>query len=90
MISYYLILIGLYSVLTINNELINFEENLLYKHIKTQTNLDSFYRQLIKSNKIDDLKSLQNIINENDIRNLNIEHKVNILFLKMPVRVQKS
>jgi len=68
----------LYSVLTINNELINLEGNLLYKHIQTRTNLDSFYRQLIKSNKIDDLKSLQNIINENDIRDLNVEHKVNI------------
>jgi hypothetical protein len=73
-----LILIGSYKVLTINNKLNNLETNLLYKHIKTQNHLELFYQKLIQSNNIYDLKLLKNTINENDIRNLNIQNKVNI------------
>ncbi|CAF1168726.1 unnamed protein product [Rotaria sp. Silwood1] len=69
------ILVGSYTVLTNNNILNNFEENLLYKHIKTKTNLDLFYRKFINTNSIDNLKVIQNIHHDNDIRDLNIEHK---------------
>jgi hypothetical protein len=73
-----LVLAELHSILTINIELINLEENLLYSHIKTKNDLDSFYQKLIQSNGIDDAKLIRNVINENDIRELNFEHKVNI------------
>jgi hypothetical protein len=73
-----LILVKSYQVLALNRELTNIEEHLLYSHIKVQTNLNLFYQKLIQSNNIDDLKSLRSIINENDIRELKIEHKVDI------------
>ncbi|CAM2726371.1 unnamed protein product [Rotaria socialis] len=70
-----LILLGSYTVLTYNNLLTNFEENLLHAHIKTKTDLDLFYRRFIESNSIDDLKVVQNIQHDNNIRDLNIKHK---------------
>lgn len=83
---YYLIII-LYlveknKVLSINNELNIFEKNLLYTHIKTVNDLELFYKKILQSNNIDDLKLLKNIINSNDIENLNFENKVNISILK--------
>jgi hypothetical protein len=72
------ILVGSYSVLSINRELTNLEKNLLYTHIKTSNDLNLFYQKLLQSNDIHDLKFLRNIINENDLREFNIEHKVNI------------
>ncbi|CAF5063295.1 unnamed protein product, partial [Rotaria magnacalcarata] len=69
------ILLGSYTVLTYNNLLNNFEENLLHSHIKTKTDLDLFYRKFIESNSIDNLKVIQNIQHDNSIRDLNIKHK---------------
>jgi ABC-type thiamine transport system ATPase subunit len=65
------------SVLAINSELIQKEENLLYSHLKTQTNLSLFYQKLLKSNDIDDITRIQRIITQNDIQQFNLEHKVN-------------
>ncbi|CAF4284336.1 unnamed protein product, partial [Adineta steineri] len=46
-----------------------------YSHINTQNNLELFYQKLLQSNNIDDLKFIRNPINENDIQDLNVEHK---------------
>jgi hypothetical protein len=81
MIYYLIIILNLVEknkVLSINNELNTFEKNLLYTHIKTVNDLEIFYKKILQSNNIDDLKLLRNIINSNDIQNLNFENKVNI------------
>ncbi|CAF0895566.1 unnamed protein product [Adineta steineri] len=70
-----IILIDSSLVLAINIDLNNFEGNNLYSHINTQNNLELFYQKLLQSNNIDDLKFIRNPINENDIQDLNIEHK---------------
>jgi hypothetical protein len=79
MMIYYLIIILILVesyILAINNELSNLEKNLLYTYINTQNDLELFYQKILQSNNIDDLKLLRNTINENDIGNLNLEHKV--------------
>ncbi len=65
------------SVLAIDSELIQKEENLLYSHLKTQTNLSLFYQKLLKSNDIDDITRIQHIATQDDIQQFNLEHKVN-------------
>lgn len=71
-----LILVDVYQVLAINEELNHLEKNLIYQNLQTQNDLELFYRKMLQSNDIDDLKFLKNTIDENDIRNLNIENKV--------------
>jgi hypothetical protein len=71
-----LILVDVYQVLAINEELNHLEKNLIYQNLQTQNDLELFYRKILQSNDIDDLKFLKNTIDENDIRNLNIENKV--------------
>ncbi len=71
-----LILVDVYQVLAINEELNHLEKKLIYQNLQTQNDLELFYRKILQSNDIDDLKFLKNTIDENDIRNLNIENKV--------------
>jgi hypothetical protein len=52
------------------------EENLLYLHLKTQSNLSLFYQKILESNDIDDFTRIHHIITQNDIQQLNLEHKV--------------
>jgi len=66
------------SVLTLNMKLTNFEENLVYSHLKTETNLKLFYEKLIKSNDVDDPKDVRQKINNQDIQDGNISNKVKI------------
>jgi hypothetical protein len=66
------------SVLTLNMKLTNFEENLVYSHLKNETNLKLFYEKLIKSNDVDDPKDIRQKISKQDIENGNISNKVNI------------
>lgn len=83
MIYYFIVILilgDLSKVLTDNIELSNIERNLLYTHIKTENDLELFYQKIIQSNDVDDLKSLSDIINENDIRDLNFENKVNMKY----------
>jgi len=70
-------LLQFYSVLTIDNELIEIEENLLYSQVKTKSNLNLFYQKILQSNDIDDITRIHRIITLNDIQKLNLEHKVN-------------
>jgi len=63
-------------VLTLNNDLINFEENLLYSHLNNQTNLKLFYDKLIESNGIDNSSGIRQKITNEDIQQGNIENKV--------------
>jgi hypothetical protein len=67
----------LYSVLTIDNELIQIEENILYSHLKTSSQLSSVYQKLLESNDIDDITRIHRIVTQDDIQQLNFEHKVN-------------
>jgi hypothetical protein len=66
-----------YSVLTIDNELIEIEENLVYSKIKTKSKLNLFYQKILQSNDIDDITRIHRIITLKDIQKLNLEHKVN-------------
>jgi hypothetical protein len=68
---------GFHTVLTIDIELIEKEKNLFYSHLQTQSDLNLFYEKLLSSNGIDDIKTIQRAINQDDIRQLNLEHKVN-------------
>lgn len=63
-------------VLTLNNDLINLEENLLYSHLNNQTNLKLFYDKLIESNGIDNSSGIRHKITNEDIQQGNIENKV--------------
>ena len=71
-----LLLFGSDLVFGVNDELSQLETNLLHQHLKTMNDLNFFYQQLIRSNDVDDSRLLHTTINENDIRNQNIEHKV--------------
>lgn len=63
-------------VLTLNNDLINLEENFLYSHLNNQTNLKLFYDKLIESNGIDNSSGIRHKITNEDIQQGNIENKV--------------
>jgi hypothetical protein len=72
-----------YSVLTIDNDLIRIEENILYSYLKTQSNFTLFYDKILQSNDIDDIKRIHRIITQDDIQKFtddvvefNLEHKV--------------
>ena len=65
-------------VLTVNEELIRLQEDLLYSHLKNQTNLKLFYNKLIKSNGVDNLTHVRHKITDEDIQQGTIENKVNI------------
>ena len=66
----------LYSVLEINNKLIQIEQNLLYLHLKAPSDLNLFYEKLLESNDIDDRTRIQPTITQDNIRQQNFEHKV--------------
>lgn len=68
--------IGSYSVLMLNPKLSHLETNILYLYLKNQSNLESFYEKLIKSNGIDDPAHVPVKITKDDIRQGAIEHKV--------------
>jgi len=72
------IYLGKDSVLTLNIQLTNLEENLIYSHLKNQTNLKLFYNKLIESNGIDNLKDIHQKLTNEDIQKGNILNKVNI------------
>lgn len=59
----FIILVDLYEVLAINNQLIYLENHLIYQSIKTSNDLELFYQKILQS---DDLKFVNN-----DSRNLN-------------------
>ncbi|CAF2515211.1 unnamed protein product [Rotaria sp. Silwood2] len=71
----FLVHIELNSVLTLNIELSRLEENLLYSHLKNQTNLKLFYNKLIESNDVDDLTYIRHKITDEDIKQGTIENK---------------
>ncbi|CAF2954609.1 unnamed protein product [Rotaria sp. Silwood2] len=71
----FLVYIELNSVLTLNIELSRLEENLLYSHLKNQTNLKLFYNKLIESNDVDDLTYIRHKITDEDIKQGTIENK---------------
>jgi hypothetical protein len=63
-------------IFTIDNKLIQIEENLLYTQLNTPANLNLFYQKLLESNDIDDLTRIQHIITHKDIEQLNLKDKV--------------
>ncbi len=63
-------------IFTIDNQLIQIEENLLYAQLNTPANLNSFYRKLLESNDIDDFTRIQRIATQKDIQQLDLENKV--------------
>lgn len=63
-------------IFTIDNELTQIEENLLYANLNTPSNLSLFYQKLLKSNGIDDITRIDRIITQEDIQQLNLENKV--------------
>ncbi|CAF0813565.1 unnamed protein product [Rotaria sordida] len=64
-----------YSILTNDIKLIQIEENILYSHLKTSSDLNLFYQKLLESNDIDDITRIHRIITEDDIQQLNFENK---------------
>lgn len=70
------ILVESCTVLSYNVLLNNFDENLLYSHIKTKNDLDLFYQKLIKTTNIDHLKVKENLQVQNNIRDLNLKDQV--------------
>ena len=71
-----LILSLLVGVNSIDASLSQSEENILYSHIKTPSQLEGFYRKILKSNSIDEPELIENFITENDLAASNLEHKV--------------
>jgi hypothetical protein len=65
-------------VLTLNNDLTNWEENLIYSHLNNRTNLKFFYDKLIQSNGINNSSEIRQKITNEDIQQGKIENKVNI------------
>ncbi|CAF0804384.1 unnamed protein product [Rotaria sordida] len=63
------------SVSTLNIELSRLEENLVYSHLKNQTNLKLFYNELIESNGVDDLAYIRHTITNKDIEQGTIKNK---------------
>ena len=63
-------------LLTLNIDLTDLEENLIYSHLKNETNLKLFYDKLIESNGVDDSRDVRQRITNEDIERGTIENKV--------------
>ncbi len=66
-----------YSVLTDVAKLIQIEDNLLYSHLKTPSDINLFYQKLLASNGIDDITRIHRMITPDAIQQLDLEHEVN-------------
>lgn len=79
-----LILIGiLYKnnrVLTLNNDLIQMEEDLIYSQLNNSINLKLFYEKLLQSNGIEHSIGLRHPITNEDIQQQTFLNKVNRFF----------
>ncbi|CAF1011390.1 unnamed protein product [Adineta ricciae] len=51
------------------------EEDLLYSYLKTPANVRIFYEKLLQSNDIDDISRLHDVITQENIKQLDVEHK---------------
>ena len=71
-----ILVIGQYSVLTTDIRLTQLEDNLLYARLNTQSDLRSYYAKLLQSNGIDDRTRLHHVITQDDLRQFDLEHKV--------------
>lgn len=71
-----IIIVQIYSILTIDYELSGKEENILYEQLQTQSNLSLFYETILQSNDIDDITRIHRVITQDDIQQLNFEDKV--------------
>lgn len=69
-------LINISSILTLDNELSQMEENILYQQLNTKSNFNLFYEKILQSNDIDDIARIQNVITQEDIQQFNFENKV--------------
>ncbi len=67
---------GIYSVLTNDLKLIQTEQDLIYSRLKTRSDLELFYETLLKSNDLDDIKHIQHVVNQDDVRKLDLTDKV--------------
>ncbi len=76
-IFFFFVCIGKDFVWTLNSELTNLEENVVYNHLKNQTNLKLFYEKLIESNGVDHPKNVRQKITDQDIQKGNFDNKVN-------------
>lgn len=69
-------LLVIQSISSMENVLIQMEENLLYTQLHTRPNLSLFYQILLKSNGIDDPTRMERKITPEDIQQLHLENKV--------------
>ncbi|CAF3672080.1 unnamed protein product [Adineta steineri] len=68
-------ILEIHSVLTIDIQLSDIEQKLLYSHLQTSSDLKLYYEKILESNNIDDITRLDRPITQHDIQRGDFEHK---------------
>ena len=75
-----IIILEQYPVFSNDIKLNSMEEDLLYSYLKTSADVRIFYEKLLQSNDIDDISRLHDVITQENIKQLDVEHKVRYIF----------